>query len=332
MERVVIIGNAGSGKSSLATRLGEFSGAPVFDLDQIHWLPGGYTARRPPGDALRLAGEVAAAPAWVIEGVYGWLAAPALPSATALIWLDLPWEICEAGIEARGRRGASEAGHATMVEWAKNYWTRDDSASFNGHQRLFERFPGAKLRFREQKEIEAFLADPSAERMAEANARTTAAGTEPPLAIVAADAPPRTKPSNYPEPFFSRMGKRVKRPLGDLFGLTNFGVNLTRLQPGGESALLHRHSKQDEFVYIVEGEATLVTDRGEATLTPGMVAGFPAGGVAHHLVNRTEADVVYLEIGDRTPGDEGSYPADDLEARFGDDGKWAFTRKDGTLY
>ena len=151
----------------------------------------------------------------------------------------------------------------------------------------------------------------------------------PPIAIEAASAPPRTKPSNYPEPFFSRMGKREKRPLGDLFGVKNFGVNLTRLTPGGESALLHRHSKQDEFVYILAGNPTLVTDRGEVALGPGMCAGFTAGGIAHQLVNRTERDVVYLEIGDRTPGDEGTYPADDLKAALGPDGKWQFTHKDG---
>jgi uncharacterized cupin superfamily protein len=152
-----------------------------------------------------------------------------------------------------------------------------------------------------------------------------------PLAIVAADAAPRTKQSNYPEPFLSRMGKREKRPLGDVFGLKNFGVNLTRLAPGGESALLHRHSKQDEFVYILEGRPTLVTDRGEVQLTPGMCAGFPAAGLAHQLVNRTDRDVVYLEIGDRTPGDEGTYPADDIAAKLTPNG-WAFTHKDGTPY
>ncbi len=154
----------------------------------------------------------------------------------------------------------------------------------------------------------------------------------PILAINAASAPLRSKPSSYPEPFFSRMGNREKRPLGDLFGLTNFGVNLTRLLPGGESALLHRHSKQDEFVYILQGEATLVTDQGEALLTPGMCAGFPAKGLAHQLVNRSAADVVYLEFGDRTPGDEGSYPTDDLRAVLGADGKWQFTHKDGRPY
>jgi uncharacterized cupin superfamily protein len=153
-----------------------------------------------------------------------------------------------------------------------------------------------------------------------------------PLALAAADVPPRTKPSNYPEPFFSRMARREKRQLGDPFGLTNFGVNLTRLDPGGESALLHRHSRQDEFVYILEGTPTLVTDAGETTLSPGMCAGFPARGIAHQLVNRTDAPVLYLEIGDRTPGDEGSYPADDLAAVLGPDGRWIFARKDGTPY
>lgn len=152
-----------------------------------------------------------------------------------------------------------------------------------------------------------------------------------PLAIEAASAPLRAKPSNYPEPFFSRMLRREKRPLGDLFGLKNFGVNLTTLKPGGESALLHRHSRQDELIYILEGEPTLVTDKGEVALRPGMCAGFPAGGVAHHLVNRTKRDVVYLEIGDRSPGDEGSYPNDDIKAVLVD-GKWAFARKDGTAY
>ena len=156
--------------------------------------------------------------------------------------------------------------------------------------------------------------------------------TLPPLAITATSAPLRTKPSNYPEPFFSRMSQREKRPLGDLFGLKNFGVNLTTLKPGGESALLHRHGKQDELIYIVEGHPTLVTDRGEVALAPGMCAGFAAGGVAHQLVNRTARDVVYLEIGDRTPGDEGSYPADDLKAALGPDGKWLFTHKDGRKY
>jgi uncharacterized cupin superfamily protein len=154
-----------------------------------------------------------------------------------------------------------------------------------------------------------------------------------PTAIVAAEAPPRTKPSNYPEPFASRMAGRVKRPLGDLFGLVNFGVNLTRLTPGSVSSLLHAHTKQDEFIYILEGQPTLVTESGETLLSPGMCAGFKGGTEqAHQLVNRTNADVVFLEIGDRSPGDAGSYPIDDIQAVLGADGKWQFAHKDGTPY
>jgi uncharacterized cupin superfamily protein len=153
-----------------------------------------------------------------------------------------------------------------------------------------------------------------------------------PLALVAATAPLRTKPSNYPEPFASRMRARQKRPLGDLFGLSNFGVNLTRLPPASVSALRHAHSRQDEFIYVLEGQPTLVTDEGETQLSPGMCAGFKAGtGNAHQLANRTDEDVVYLEVGDRTPGDEGMYPDDDLKASLFD-GAWRFTHKDGSPY
>jgi uncharacterized cupin superfamily protein len=153
-----------------------------------------------------------------------------------------------------------------------------------------------------------------------------------PLAVRALDTAPRAKPSNYPEPFASRMAGREKRALGNVFGLQNFGVNLTRLRPGGESALLHKHSRQDEFVYVLEGRPSLVTDRGETLLEPGMCAGFKADGIAHQLVNRTEHDVVYLEVGDRTAGDLGSYPNDDLCAALGPDGAWQFTHKDGRPY
>jgi uncharacterized cupin superfamily protein len=152
------------------------------------------------------------------------------------------------------------------------------------------------------------------------------------VTVVAADAPPRTKPSNYPEPFFSRMAGRIKQPLGDLFGLTNFGVNRTTLRPGSVSALMHAHTKQDEFIYILEGSPILLTEEGETELQPGMCAGFKAGGGAHMLINRSGKDVVYLEMGDRSAGDEGRYPVDDIAAEMGEDGKWRFTHKDGTPY
>ena len=153
-----------------------------------------------------------------------------------------------------------------------------------------------------------------------------------PVAIVAAQAPARVKPTNYPEPFASRMAGRQKHPLGDLFGLTNFGVNLTKLAPNAGSALRHAHTRQDEFVYILQGHPTLHTDEGRTRLAPGMCAGFKAGtGNGHRLVNETDEEVVYLEVGDRTPGDEGSYPDDDLKALLVE-GKWKFVHKDGTPY
>jgi uncharacterized cupin superfamily protein len=159
------------------------------------------------------------------------------------------------------------------------------------------------------------------------------ANTQFPTAVVALEAAPRTKPTNYPEPFASRMAGREKRPLGDLFGLSNFGVNLTRLRPGGCSALRHAHSKQDEFVYILAGHPVLITDEGETPLSPGLCAGFKAGtGNGHHLVNRANEDVLYLEVGDRTAGDAGSYPDDDLQAMLDKDGKWQFLHKNGTSY
>jgi uncharacterized cupin superfamily protein len=154
-----------------------------------------------------------------------------------------------------------------------------------------------------------------------------------PVSLKALDAPPRARASGYPEKFRARVEGREKRPLGDLFGLGNFGVNLTRLAPGSQSALRHAHARQDEFVYILEGRPTLITDAGETGLEPGMCAGFKAGsGDAHHLVNRGREDVVYLEIGDRTPGDSASYPDDDLHVVQDADGKWRYLRKDGTPY
>lgn len=153
-----------------------------------------------------------------------------------------------------------------------------------------------------------------------------------PIAVNAAETPPRIRPSVYPEPFASRMAGRVKHPLGDLFGLKNFGINLTRLAPGAVSALRHAHSRQDEFIYILQGRPTLLTDAGRTPLAPGMCAGFAAGtGNGHSLVNEGDDEVVYLEVGDRTPGDAASYPDDDLQAQLGPQG-WVFTHKDGSPY
>ena len=156
--------------------------------------------------------------------------------------------------------------------------------------------------------------------------------SNPPVAILAAQAPLRTTPSSYPPLFAARMGGREKRPLGNLFGLENFGVNLTRLAPGAISALRHAHLTQDEFIYVLEGSPVLRTDAGETALASGMCAGFRAGsGDAHQLFNPGPLDVVYLEVGDRSAGDSVSYPDDDLLAVWRD-GRWQFTHKDGRPY
>ena len=153
---------------------------------------------------------------------------------------------------------------------------------------------------------------------------------KPPLG--AREVPVRDTPSVYPEPFAAKMTGREKRRLGDYFGLTNVGVNLTRLAPGAMSALRHSHEKQDELIYVLEGRPTLNTNAGKRRLAPGDCAGFPAGcGDAANLVNETGEDVWYLEIGDRAPGDNVDYPDDDLVAKMVD-GHWRFFHKDGRPY
>ena len=152
-----------------------------------------------------------------------------------------------------------------------------------------------------------------------------------PVAALADTAPPRTKPSNYPAPFAALMDGRVKRPLGDLFGLTSFGVNHVTLPPGAVSALFHRHAVQDEWIHVLSGELVLLHDAGETLLGAGMCAGFPKNGSAHQLVNRSGQAATYLEVGDRQPGDTVTYPRDDLVAVRTEQG-WTFARKDGTPY
>jgi uncharacterized cupin superfamily protein len=139
--------------------------------------------------------------------------------------------------------------------------------------------------------------------------------------------------SSYPEPFREGQRKRYTRRLGDYAGLKNYGVNLVRVLPGGQSSARHTHSKQDECVYVLEGEFVLVTDAGRETVGPGTCIGFPAGtGDGHHFLNLTQKDAVFLVIGDRTAGDEVTYPDIDLELKAGPDGVRGYHRKDGTPY
>jgi uncharacterized cupin superfamily protein len=126
---------------------------------------------------------------------------------------------------------------------------------------------------------------------------------------------------------------REKRALGDAFGLTQFGVNLTRLAPGTASAQRHWHSHEDELVYILDGEAVLVSDAGEQVMTAGMCAGFKAGVPdGHQIVNRSGSDVVFLEIGTRAMEGGADYPDIDMIVRRDENGKWRYLHKDGTPY
>lgn len=144
---------------------------------------------------------------------------------------------------------------------------------------------------------------------------------------------PVTTGSSYPEPFAARCAARAKRALGDALGLRNFGVNLVEVPPGVETSMRHWHDRQDEFVYVLKGELVLITDSGEQTLGPGMAAGFPAGtGDGHQLVNRSAESAVYLEVGDRMPGDGVVYADIDMLLPHRPDGRRAFIHKDGTPY
>ena len=139
--------------------------------------------------------------------------------------------------------------------------------------------------------------------------------------------------TGYPEPFKAENSRRWFRRLGDHVGLTNFGVNLVRVVAGGADTPPPTHTQQDEFMMVLSGELVLETDEGRQTLGPGMCAGFPAGGGnAHRFLNLSDRDATFLVVGDRTPGDEGTYPDIDLAAGIGPDGRYVFTRKDGTPY
>src|SRR5580698_4200034 len=138
--------------------------------------------------------------------------------------------------------------------------------------------------------------------------------------------------STYPEPFKRAVEGRSRKRLGNAASLDQFGVNLTTLKPGAASALRHWHQKEDELVYVLEGEVVLIEDGGETVLRPGDAAGFKADSPnGHHLVNRTDRDALYLEIGTRSKHDRVEYPdADILVIR--DDKGARYTHRNGEPY
>ena len=153
--RWVIIGNSGSGKSTLAEHLGMVLQLPTYDLDLIHWHQGGQ--KRDEVDAKAQVAVIAESEAWVIEGVYGWLAEVALSRAQSLIWLDPPWDECRAGLLKRGlRRGMTQGDQDALIAWAEAYWARTTPSSFSGHCRIFQSFTGRKIRLQTRAEVVAF--------------------------------------------------------------------------------------------------------------------------------------------------------------------------------
>ncbi len=142
---------------------------------------------------------------------------------------------------------------------------------------------------------------------------------------------PQRSGTNYPARFAGPMARRIRQSLGDAAGLTQFGVNLLQLPPGGWSAQRHWHTAEDEFVYIVSGEVVLITGEGEQVLRAGDCAGFPAGAPdGHHLVNRSAALAVCLEVGTRNPQQDGvDYPDIDMICQPGHEG---YSHRDGTPY
>ena len=153
----------------------------------------------------------------------------------------------------------------------------------------------------------------------------------PPAAVIALEVESESG-GGYPEPLNARMGEADWRRLGNVFGLTQFGVNLETYEPGAQSALRHWHTLSDEFVYVLEGELVLRTDAGETTMRAGMCAGFKAGvRNAHHLMNRSDKPARLLVLGTRVPGDACFYPDDDIMWVETEAGHHA-AHKDGTPY
>ncbi|HEX4160031.1 MAG TPA: cupin domain-containing protein [Rhizomicrobium sp.] len=141
---------------------------------------------------------------------------------------------------------------------------------------------------------------------------------------------PERKGSGYPAPFHLAAGERVRRRLGDTGGLTQFGVNLLHLPPGAWSSQRHWHTAEDEFVWVLSGEVTLITDEGEQILRAGECAAFPKGEPnGHHIVNKSAEVATVLEVGTRSPDDICDYP--DIDLRI-DEREGYYTHKDGTPY
>jgi adenylate kinase family enzyme len=164
--RVIVMGNSGSGKSTLAIGISEKLGIPRIALDQLYWEPGGFTRERPAETVAAEITDLSSGPEWVVEGVYTDLIARFAGRATDLIWLDLDWPLIEQNLTERGfgtavqgSGAASDETFQRLMGWARDYWNRDDSYSWNGHSEIFHRFSGTGLRIRSREEADRFLDD-----------------------------------------------------------------------------------------------------------------------------------------------------------------------------
>lgn len=161
----VIIGNSGSGKTWLAKRLSAQGGVPVIHLDELFWQPGGFNVRRPQVEVAALIDDGLSRKSWIAEGVFGDLVSHFLPFAQVLIWLDLPWPVCQLRLEARGAdskahmgRQQSAQGLSELMAWASAYPTRSGTCSWMGHQAVYSEFAGKKFRFTHESEAVAYCA------------------------------------------------------------------------------------------------------------------------------------------------------------------------------
>lgn len=156
--RVVLIGNSGAGKSTLGDAVAGYARCERIDLDRIHWDSHTFSTKRDPEEARQMTCAASQAQRWVIDGVYGWLAQEALARATALVWLNLPWQECEARILQRGPwRYAPEGAFEALIDWARDYDSHETSTSKRGHRNLFEFFVGEKLEIRSRAEASALI-------------------------------------------------------------------------------------------------------------------------------------------------------------------------------